>query len=71
MTRSQTNNVDSDSGTIPDGYEYTHSLDPNDSSDETSSVIAAYLAVAGDPDGDLSPDWVETRDGTNPNDCFD
>ncbi len=70
VTRSQTNNVNSDYGQIPDGYEYAHGLDPNDSADD-AAALSDYLAAAVDVDNDLSPGWVEDRDGTNPNDCFD
>lgn len=70
VSRSLTNSASSDGGSIPDGYEVLHGLDPNDSGDD-AGALAAYLAAAGDPDGDSAPDWVEGREGTNPHDRFD
>lgn len=70
VTRSLIGNADSDSGQIPDGYEYAFGMDPNDSADD-AAALADYLAMAGDPDGDSSPDWVEGLEGTNPHDRFD
>ena len=70
VSRSLTNNAHSDGGQVPDGYEVAMGLDPNDAADDVAA-LAAYLAAAGDPDGDSAPDWVETREGTNPHDRFD
>jgi len=70
VSHSLTNSANSDGGSIPDGYEVLHGLDPNDSGDD-AAALSAYLAVAGDPDGDTAPDWVESREGTNPHDRFD
>ncbi len=70
VSRSLTNSASSDGGQVPDGYEVAMSLDPNDPGDD-AAALAAYLAAADDPDGDSAPDWVESREGTNPQDRFD
>ena len=57
------NTNDSDNDGLPDDWEISHSLDPND-----DGTIDAENGAAGDPDIDGSPNLQEFQRGTDPRD---
>ena len=54
-------NGDTDSDSLPDGWERDHGLDPND-----DGGIDPDNGASGDPDGDGKPNFKEYADQTNP-----
>lgn len=59
-------NGDTDSDSLPDGWERDHGLDPND-----DGGIDPDNGASGDPDGDEKPNFNEFTDQTAPNNGAD